>query len=443
MSEAGDLTTKVKRYAKVSGALTKTAARVAGEKVFGIDIDHDAQSQEFALLMGSLKGPLMKVAQFLSTVPDALPDVYTRDFTALQSQAPAMGWPFVKRRMVSELGPEWRARFQHFEEHACAAASLGQVHKAVLLDGSAAACKLQYPNMSASLETDLTQLRFALKLYEKALGALKTEEILAEITHHLRQELDYAQEARHMRAFSQVFKDTSTIHVPTPCDALSTRRLLTMSWLEGIPLKACVDLPQETRNLLAKRLFHAWYYPLYGYALLHGDPHLGNYTVTSDFGLNLLDFGCVRVFDPGFVTNILALYDALRTGDRDKEAAAYEAWGFGTLSHALIDALHLWAEMLYEPILDDRVRPIQEGNRGHEGRERAARVHKTLRELGGVRPPREFVFLDRAAVGIGSAFMHLQAELNWHDEFHALTGGFDPATVKMRQETLGLKPALS
>ncbi|MCE2951961.1 MAG: ABC1 kinase family protein [Alphaproteobacteria bacterium] len=443
MREPGDLTTKMKRYAKVSGALTKTAARLAGEKVLGIDIDHDVQSQEFALLMGSLKGPLMKVAQFLSTVPDALPDVYTRDFTALQSQAPAMGWSFVKRRMASELGAQWRELFQHFEEQACAAASLGQVHKAVLLDGSVAACKLQYPNMSASLEADLTQLRFAFNLYEKTLGGLKTEEILAEISHHLRQELDYTQEARHMRAFFKIFEKSGEIHIPVPHDALSTRRLLTMSWLEGVPLKECLTLPQDVRNLLAKRLFYAWYYPLYTYGILHGDPHLGNYTVTPNQTLNLLDFGCVRVFDPAFVTNILALYDALRTGDRDKEASAYEAWGFGTLSHALIDALHLWAEMLYEPILDDRVRPIQEGNRGHEGRERAAQVHKALRELGGVRPPREFVFLDRAAVGIGSAFMHLKAELNWHEAFHTLIDGFDPAVVRTRQTHLDLWPSPS
>jgi hypothetical protein len=94
--------------------------------------------------------------------------------------------------------------------------------------------------------------------------------------------------------------------------------------------------------------------------------------------------------------------------------------------------------MLYEPLLDNRVRPIQKDHRGHEGRERAAQVHQALRRLGGVTPPREFVFLDRAAVGIGSAFMHLKAELNWHQLFQELIQDFSPSQVQTRQNTLGL-----
>lgn len=436
--DEGNFTTKLRRYGRVTTTLAKAGGRLAGEKVLGFEVDHAAQSKELSAVMGALKGPLMKVAQFLSTVPDALPDVYTQDFLTLQSQAPAMGWSFVKRRMVAELGANWPSLFTDFSHDASFAASLGQVHRARTLEGQEVACKLQYPQMDTTLEADLSQLRLALKIYETTLGGIKTQELLAEITQHLREELDYTREARNLGLFAQIFKDDPQIHVPQVIEGLSTKRLLTMSWMEGAHLRTLLDSPQESRNQLARVLFKAWYKPLYHYALVHGDPHLGNYTVRADGGINLLDFGCVRIFRPNFIQSTLDLYDALATNDKEKAVAAYEGWGFGTLTHELIDTLNLWAQMLYEPLLDNRVRPIQKDHRGHEGRERAAQVHQALRKLGGVTPPREFVFLDRAAVGIGSAFMHLKAELNWHQLFHELIQDFSPSQVQTRQKTLGL-----
>lgn len=435
MDEKGDVATRLKRYVQVGGALTNVASRRTADKILGRATDAAKESAQMAAVMGTLKGPLMKVAQFLSTVPDALPQDYTQAFAALQSQAPAMGWAFVKRRMQGELGPDWSARFGDFSREACAAASLGQVHRATLLDGRLAACKLQYPHMAATMEADLTQLKMGLKLYEATFGALETENILLEIAAHLRAELDYTREAHHMGLFAKIFEGDTQIHVPTCIEDLSTKQLLTMTWLEGRPLAAFKDEPQETRNAIAKNLFRAWYKPLYHYGVLHGDPHLGNYTVEGA-SINLFDFGCVRIFSPSFLQSTLDLREAIGSGSRDMAAAAYASWGFGDLSNAHIDALNMWAAMLYEPLLDNRVRPIQEGNSGVEGRERAASVHAKLRELGGVRPPREFVFLDRAAVGIGSAFMHLGAELNWRTLFEELIADFSAEKVSARQDAL-------
>ena len=132
----------------------------------------------------------MKVAQLMATIPDALPDEYVRELKQLQADAPAMGWPFVRRRMAAELGPDWRSRFETFEREAAHAASLGQVHKATGTDGTLYACKLQYPDMTAAVEADLNQLKLVFGIYARTDKAIDTSNIHTEISSRLREELD-------------------------------------------------------------------------------------------------------------------------------------------------------------------------------------------------------------------------------------------------------------
>ena len=174
--------------------------------------------------------------------------------------------------------------------------------------------------------------------------------------------------------------------------------------------------------------------PFYNYGVIHGDPHLGNYTVRADRGVNLLDFGCVRVFPASFVKGVIDLYHALDREDEAMAVAAYESWGFKNLSREMIVVLNRWAHYLYAPLMDDRKRRIQESQSGQYGHEVAEEVHREIRRLGGVRPPREFVFMDRAAIGLGSVFMHLKAEINWHRLFHDLIEDFDAAALAKRQK---------
>src|SRR4051812_8697557 len=126
---------EMRRMVRTSGAVGGIAARVAGERMFGMKTDKAAHAEDLKQILGGLKGPLMKVAQFLSTVPDALPEEYAAQMETLQANAPPMGWPFVRRRMAGELGPGWEAKFSEFGREAAAAASLGQVHRATLPDG--------------------------------------------------------------------------------------------------------------------------------------------------------------------------------------------------------------------------------------------------------------------------------------------------------------------
>ncbi|WP_428490980.1 ABC1 kinase family protein [Rhodopila sp.] len=424
-----------RRFARTSGAVGGIAARVAGERVFGIKTDRASHAEDLKTILGGLKGPLMKVAQFLSTVPDALPAEYAAELAQLQSNAPAMGWNFVRRRMASELGPDWQARFASFSQDAAAAASLGQVHRARLPDGTEVACKLQYPDMPSTVEADLRQLKLAMAVYHRMDNAIQQDEIYKELRERLREELDYLREASQMRLYGLMLNGQSGVHVPVPMPEFSTNRLLTMTWLDGRPLMQVLaeDPPQDQRNRIAEALFHAWYVPFYRYGVIHGDPHLGNYQVRQDGSVNLLDFGAIRVFGARFVSGVIELFEAVRDHDDDKAHHAYETWGFTDLSREKMNVLNMWARFLYEPLTQDRVRNIQETNDPTFGREVAERVHAGLKRTGGVMPPREFVLMDRSAIGLGGVFVRLKAELNWSRLFHDLIADFSEAALAQRQ----------
>ncbi|MCB2102992.1 MAG: AarF/ABC1/UbiB kinase family protein [Rhodobacterales bacterium] len=433
LRDDSSITGRVKRYAKVGTAVGGLAARYAGGRFLGLDLDTGAHAGELKAALGGLKGPLMKVAQILSTIPDVLPEEYTRELRQLQTNAPAMGWAFVKRRMRSELGPDWQSRFAHFEHTATAAASLGQVHRATAHDGRALACKLQYPDMGSAVEADLKQLALVFSLYRRYDKAIDPSEILKELSARLREELDYEREARHMALYRHMLKDEAGIAVPDLLDDLSTDRLLTMNWLDGNPLLSVCDGPLDVRNAVATNMFRAWYIPFYTYGVIHGDPHLGNYSVRPDNGINLLDFGCIRVFPSTFVAAVIDLYRAMRDDDEALARHAYETWGFVDLSREMMDVLNHWARFIYGPLMKDKVQTIQDSGGTVYGGQVAAKVHRELKRIGGVTPPREFVLMDRAAIGLGGVFMHLKAEINWYQAFHGLIEDFDPAQTARRQ----------
>jgi predicted unusual protein kinase regulating ubiquinone biosynthesis (AarF/ABC1/UbiB family) len=433
-SEDNSLPGRVRRYAKVGAAVGGLAARVAGQRYLGLKLDRGRHAAELKTALGGLKGPLMKVAQILSTIPDVLPAEYAAELSELQSNAPPMGWPFVKRRMAAELGPDWEKRFAEFGHKAAAAASLGQVHQARAKDGRILACKLQYPDMASAVEADLRQLRVVFAIYERYDRVISTRHVHAEIAERLREELDYAREAKHMRLYRHMLEHEPAIHVPEPVAELSTARLLTMTWLDGQPLTKFVEAPVERRNKLAHTMFRAWYVPFYYYGVIHGDPHLGNYTARPDGEINLLDFGCIRVFRPSFVEGVIDLYFALRDGREELAIHAYETWGFRNLKREVIDVLNLWARFVYAPLMEDRARRIQETESGVYGAQVAEKVHAELRRLGGVTPPREFVLMDRAAIGLGSVFLRLKAEINWYALFHDLIRDFDAKALEKRQK---------
>ncbi len=435
--EANRFTARAARYVRVGANVGGVAARMAGTKLFGQG-GKEANAAALTQALGGLKGPLMKVAQFLATVPDVVPPEYAAELQKLQSQAPPMGAAFVRRRMSAELGTDWRGRFAEFDLHPSAAASLGQVHKALTLDGETVACKLQYPDMQSAVEADLAQLQTLFALHRRLGAPIDTTEIAKELTERLREELDYDREAKHAALYAHVLADTPQVRVPQVRRDLSTKRLLTQEWLDGAPILNFKNAPLEVRNRLAQAMFRAWWHPFAHAAIIHGDPHLGNYTVFSEKGepggINLFDYGCIRIFPPGFVGGVVDLYRGLQQNDRERIVHAYETWGFRNLKKETVDTLNIWAGFIYGPLLDDRVRTIADGVSPAEyGRRQAHQVHTALKQHGAVMVPREFVFMDRAAIGLGGVFLHLQAELNFHYLFEDAIDRFSLEALGARQ----------
>jgi predicted unusual protein kinase regulating ubiquinone biosynthesis (AarF/ABC1/UbiB family) len=426
---------RVKRYAQVSTSIGGFAARLAGERFLGFKSDRSKNANDLRAALGGLKGPLMKVAQIMSTIPDALPKEYARELAQLQSNAPHMGWPFVNRRMSTELGRDWQTKFKSFEREAARAASLGQVHRATSQDDVLLACKLQYPDMDSIVEADLRQLRLVFSAYQRFDAAIDPSDIHAEIADRLREELDYLNEAKNLTLYRAMLADEDGVVVPNVIAELSTRRLLTMSWLEGRSLTDILDENpnQDRRDRLGMNLFRAWYVPFYNFGVIHGDPHLGNYTARPDDAINLLDFGAIRIFSPRFVRGVIDLYRALEKGDQDLAVSAYETWGFTGLKKEVIQTLNQWAAFVYAPLMEDRPRLIEETNASQYGVEVAAKVHAELKALGGVKPPREFVLMDRAAVGLGGVFLRLGAKVNWYRLFHDTIQDFSEAKLDKNQ----------
>ena len=433
--EKNTLGRRLKRYANVTTTMGGAAARMAGSRMLGIERDEKVEAAELKAALGNLKGPLMKVAQMLSTVPDVVPANFAAELATLQTQAPAMGWPFVRRRMSAELGPDWEKKFKSFEREASAAASLGQVHKAVDKKGRDLACKLQYPDMSSAVEADLAQLRILFSLYRRMDRAIDPSEVADEVGARLREELDYRREASHIALYRIMLANTPSVHVPEVVSELSTGRLLTMTWITGKPILEFKSHSLTDRNRIAETMFRAWWHPFSHYAAIHGDPHLGNYTIRENLDLNLLDYGCIRTFRPQFVEGVISLYTALLKNDNALAVHAYETWGFKNLKKELVDALNIWARFIYAPMLDDRVRTVADGvEPSAYGRKEAFQVHQLLKQLGPVKPPREFVFMDRAAIGLGAVFLHLQAEMNFYKFFNEEIADFSLADVTKRQK---------
>jgi predicted unusual protein kinase regulating ubiquinone biosynthesis (AarF/ABC1/UbiB family) len=429
-AERNRLSSRMGRYAQVGTGMGGIAAKMAAGRLFGRELDTQANAAEIAAALGQLKGPIMKVAQLVATIPDAVPPEYAAELSQLQNDAPPMGKAFVKRRMVAELGRGWESKFEQFDKEPVAAASLGQVHRAKVAGFGDVAVKLQYPDMASAVEADIGQLNIMLALFKRVESGVDPSEIKEEIAERVREELDYEREAKHAALYLKILQNEALVTVPRVHEGLSTKRMLVLEWLDGKKLLNFKEHSLEDRNRLATAMFRAWWHPFAHYGVIHGDPHLGNYTAATDeegrpTHLNLLDYGCIRIFPPDFVQGVIDLYHGILENDRDRLWHAYETWGFKGLTPELADVLTVWARFIYGPLLDDRVRSIADGiSPGEYGRKEAFKVHQELRKKGPVTIPREFVFMDRAAIGLGSVFLHLGAEMNFYKLFNEEIEGF-------------------
>ncbi len=304
----------------------------------------------------------------MATIPDALPPEYAAELTKLQSQAPPMGWAFVKRRMKAELGADWQKKFASFEHHPAAAASLGQVHRAARASTARElACKLQYPDMQSAVEADLQQLQLLFAIHRRMDPAIDTTEIAKEIGARMREELDYRREAKHVALYRAMLDGIELD--PRAAGRGRSSRPGGCSRSTGSKGAGCSST-RTTRSQCATGSpprcsppggFRSAASASSTAIRISAITRCSTTRSGRAGGINLLDYGCIRIFPPRFVGGVVDLYHGLLHGDDDLVVHAYETWGFKRLSRELIDVLNIWARFIYGPLLDDRVRTIADG----------------------------------------------------------------------------------
>ena len=302
----------VTRTAKLATLPVGLAGRTAlglGKRLGGRPAEIVAQeiqqrtAEQIFRVLGELKGGALKLGQALSIFEAALPPEiagpYRATLTKLQESAPPLPASTVHKVLAADLGPDWRDYFAEFDDRPAAAASIGQVHRAVWTDGRAVAVKIQYPGAGQALNNDFTQLSRIARLFGVLMPGLDTKPLLDELRARVAEELDYRMEAVSQQAFADAFAGDPDIFVPSVVTA--TDHTLVTEWMDGTPLAQVIsDGTQEQRNragiLLVRFLFSG---PTRA-GLLHGDPHPGNFRLLDDGRLGVLDFGAVDRLPGGF-----------------------------------------------------------------------------------------------------------------------------------------------
>ncbi len=280
--------------------LKSGARRLAGQES---EVLSRGMAEKLVATLGDLKGAAMKFGQAVSMDPDLLTPEVRQVLARLQNQAPAMAYEGVARVIQEELGAPPEALFREFDREPLAAASLGQVHRAVLEDGRAVAVKVQYPGVAASLEGDLDNLGVVVKTVSKATRVADGTAYFLELRDEMLLELDYRREASLCQGFTRSIARLPDLKVPEVIPERSSERVLTLELLEGLTLKDwVVSQPgPEERFHVARQLIHAIYGPFFCAGEIHADPHPGNFMVMKDGRLGLLDFGSIKRFSARFV----------------------------------------------------------------------------------------------------------------------------------------------
>lgn len=404
------VTSRRGRFFKLAGMTASVAGQYAGSRArqfLGRESDEERSRQyarmadEIVDTLGELKGAVMKVGQVASQTQDFLPREFSEALQRLQKEAPPMPFDVIRQQIEAELGAPVAELFDDLQAEPYAAASIGQVHKARLRDGTEVIVKVQYPGVDESCDSDLKQLRMALRLG----GLLRmpkesADRLFEEIRIRLREELDYENEAANIRRFRAYHKRHPWVLIPRVIDSHSTRHILTMELAEGDHVSQVGPgrYDQETINLLGERLFITMADELFDFQCIHGDPHAGNFAFRPDGTLILYDFGCVKSLKPAVVAHYRqALIAAL---EEDYEALDQHLVNLGARvaeKPAISpDYYAMWRNLLIEPFAGDE--PYDFG-RSDLHRQIAAHTHTVFRYLDRLQPAVDSMFIDRMVAG--------------------------------------------
>lgn len=317
----------------VAGGMLAEGARrlAAGERpsIGGMMLT-PANAARFADRLSHLRGAAMKLGQMISMdAGDLLPPELSAILARLRDQAYRMPPQQLDKVLRVEWGADWRRRFRHFEAGPVAAASIGQVHRATLPDGRMLAIKVQYPGVAESIDADVDNVATLLRVSNLLPPALDLRPLLAEAKRQLKEEADYVREGEQMRAYAQRLAGDDRYVVPTLEDALTTRRVLAMSFVDGRPVESLADADQATRDTAMTALVSLVLRELFAFGVMQTDPNFANYRWQPDTsGLVLLDFGATRTVPPGTSAAYAGLIEAGLARDLDRVRDIAVATGF-------------------------------------------------------------------------------------------------------------------
>ncbi len=421
---------RTKRVLKVGGVATSVGSsylmealrkpfRSAGVHQKSLLDTHVRNAMRIVESSNELKGAFMKLVQMLSMRDDILPAEALDVLSLVQSQVPPMHYSEIRQQMISELGGDPEELFAAFDRKAFAAASLGQVHRATTHSGEAVVVKVQYPGVDETVDQDLRNIKALLNTLTRfGRDVMQQEidhaEVIQELEERLSEELDYENEAKNNLKFRKMFADDPEVEVPVVVAELSSRRVLTMSLLEGYPfadiLKPGID--QALKDWVAVKYFQILWRQVFEFGVLHTDPHPGNYLVTYHPHLGMMDFGSIRIFP----TKIRKAYLGFAIGmlERDHASVGNYLLQLGFIGERDDPAPMIrMMEIFCEPILQDR----EFDPREYDSMEKTMEIAQIGFENRLFRAPGHRLFLGRALVGLDAYLKQLGTVRNWHRLF--------------------------
>jgi len=431
----------VSRTAKLASLPLGLAGRAAlglGKRMTGVasevisaEIQQRTAEQLFSVL-GQLKGGAMKVGQAMSifeaAMPEELAGPYRAALTRLQDAAPAMPAASVHKVLADQLGPRWRGKFQEFDDAPAAAASIGQVHRAVWRDGRQVAVKVQYPGAGDALVADMNQLGRLANLFRVVQPGLDIKPLVAELRERVVEELDYELEARTQKAFAKAYADDPEILVPGVV-AMAPRVLVT-EWIDGTPLSQVIASgDQATRDLAGQRVATLHFSAPARAGLLHADPHPGNFRLLPDGRLGVIDFGAMARMPGGHPEPIGRLTWMALAGDAEATLAGLRAEGF-VKPDVTVDAQAVleYLQPILEPIRSDDFQFTRAWLRAEAARIANPRgpAYSLGRQLN---LPASYVLIHRVTMGSMGVLCQLEARAPYRSILQQWLPGFGEAEV--------------
>ena len=418
-----------RRFMKLASMTASIATKTVSNSIKNLTADEEqknaARSQLFqdigiqiANTLGEMKGAVMKVGQIASQYKDIFPPEVAKAISKLQRQAPAMPFAEIKAQVEKELGKPLDKIFKHFDETPFAAASIGQVHKAILPNGEQVVVKVQYPGVDEACESDLKQVRLALRL----MGVLKIDRklqdrLFQEIQESLDNELNYQIEAQNLevaRTFHAALDDK--IIIPQVFKDYSSRHILTLSLEQGENIETASTWSQRTRNTLGRRLLRAMGQEIFYLKRFHCDPHPGNFAFREDGSVIIYDYGGVKTLSSDVVYHFKQLIHAARAQDIAEIEQHLDAL-------QAISALGKFPEDLYLQWLEVLMRPLTthydfaENSAHHDGVEL---VKSSLKYWDVFKPSPDTLMVNRTVSGHYWNLIHLKVHDNLNDIFEEL-----------------------